>query len=335
MKIITFFNNKGGVGKTSLVYHLAWMFNDLGVKTIAADLDPQANLTVSFLNDTRLEEVWENEPSLTLVSALKPIIKGTGDIADVHIEAISDNLDIIIGDLLLSAYEDRLSTAWSECFRGGEYESAFRITSSIYRVLKRAAEVKNAEIILMDVGPNLGAINRAAVLGADYIIVPLAPDLYSLRGLSNLGLTLKKWKDEWQEILKKRPNDNNLVLPDGSVSAAGYVVLQHAVRLDRPVKACDRWMQKIPNAYKTDLLYETNATADLPGTDSNQIAVIKHYRSLMPMAHEAGKPIFHLKPADGALGGHMEAVRECEKDFRTLAIEVAKRCNVNIDIPAV
>jgi cellulose biosynthesis protein BcsQ len=41
--VIAFFNNKGGVGKTSLVYHLAWMYRDLGLNVLAADLDPQAN----------------------------------------------------------------------------------------------------------------------------------------------------------------------------------------------------------------------------------------------------------------------------------------------------
>ena len=50
MKTLAFFNNKGGVGKTSLVYHLAWMFADHGIPVLAADLDPQANLTAMFLD---------------------------------------------------------------------------------------------------------------------------------------------------------------------------------------------------------------------------------------------------------------------------------------------
>ena len=50
MKTIAFFNNEGGVGKTSLVYHLAWMYADLGLSVLAADLDPQANLTTMFLD---------------------------------------------------------------------------------------------------------------------------------------------------------------------------------------------------------------------------------------------------------------------------------------------
>ena len=56
--VLTFFNNKGGVGKTSLVYHLAWMYADLGVKVVAADLDPQANLTSMFLDEDHLETLW-------------------------------------------------------------------------------------------------------------------------------------------------------------------------------------------------------------------------------------------------------------------------------------
>ena len=53
MKTIAFFNNKGGVGTTSLVYHLAWMFADQGLPTLAVDFDPQANLTSMFLDEDR------------------------------------------------------------------------------------------------------------------------------------------------------------------------------------------------------------------------------------------------------------------------------------------
>ena len=52
--VLTFFNNKGGVGKTSLSYHLAWMLSDIGYQVLACDLDPQANLTSMFINEKRL-----------------------------------------------------------------------------------------------------------------------------------------------------------------------------------------------------------------------------------------------------------------------------------------
>jgi len=113
MKTIAFFNNKGGIGKTSLVYHLAWMFADHGITTLAVDLDPQANLTAMFLDENRLEALWpDDEHPDTLYGALRPIIKGTGDIATPHIEKISGTLGLMPGDLGLSRFEDKLSDAW-------------------------------------------------------------------------------------------------------------------------------------------------------------------------------------------------------------------------------
>jgi chromosome partitioning protein len=51
----------------------------------------------------------------------------------------------------------------------------------------------------------------------------------------------------------------------------------------------------------------------------HQIAMLKHYRSLLPMAMEARKPIFELKAADGAIGAHGYSVQSAHEDFRALA----------------
>jgi hypothetical protein len=52
------------------------------------------------------------------------------------------------------------------------------------------------------------------------------------------------------------------------------------------------------------------------------LGVMRHYQSLMPLAQDAQRPMFHLKPADGAIGAHMDAVRRCGDDFRNLAQNV-------------
>ncbi|HRP00759.1 MAG TPA: ParA family protein, partial [Flavobacteriales bacterium] len=79
--VITFFNNKGGVGKTSLVYHVAWMLNNLGVRTMAVDLDPQANLTAAFMTDEVLEEMWADPASnSTIYGCIEPLSSGTNDV---------------------------------------------------------------------------------------------------------------------------------------------------------------------------------------------------------------------------------------------------------------
>ena len=145
MKSVVFFNNKGGVGKTSLVYHLAWMYADLGLSVVAADLDPQANLSAMFLPEDRLDELWpDGEHPNTILGAVGPILRGTGDIAEPHVEPISQRIGLVIGDLGLSRFEAKLSAAWPGCL--SHDEAAFRVVSSFYRVVLRAAVKRRADV---------------------------------------------------------------------------------------------------------------------------------------------------------------------------------------------
>ncbi len=329
MKTIAFFNNKGGVGKTSLVYHLAWMYADLGVSVVAADLDPQANLTAMFLSEERLEELWpDGDHPDSILGAVAPILRGLGDIKDPHVEQVTPNLGLLVGDLGLSRFEAKLSAAWIGCM--DRDEAAFRTESAFHRVILQAAQARDAQLVLMDVGPNLGAINRAAIIAANYVVFPLAPDLFSLQGLRNLGPTLREWRKEWRDRLDRRPADQTLDLPAADIRPAGYIVMQHAVRADRPVKAYQKWMKRIPSVYRKEALDEDGGKIPSTEDDSNCLAMLKHYRSLMPMAQEALKPIFHLKAADGALGGHISAVQDCYGDFEKLAKAIASKCGMSV-----
>ncbi len=325
MKTIAFFNNKGGVGKTSLVYHLAWMFADKGIKTLAVDLDPQANLTSMFLSEDRLEQLWpDGEHPETVYGVIRPILRGLGDIAEPHIEKITDNLGLIPGDLGLSRFEDKLSSAWPLCHNSDE--SAFRTITAFHRLVQHGA-AQGAELVLIDVGPNLGAINRSALIASDQVCLPLAPDLFSLQGLKNLGPTVNEWREVWKELLIKAPVD--VPMPKGAMQPIGYIVMQHGILNSRPVKAYKRWLDKIPQTYRESVLRETLINK-VPPVDSDpyMLALLKHYRSLMPMAMEANKPIFFLKSADGAIGAHLEAVVSCYKDFEALAAKIAANAGI-------
>lgn len=326
--IIAFFNNKSGVGKTSLVYHLAWMYAELGTRVVAADLDPQANLTAAFLDEDRLEELWpDGDHPQTVFGCVQPLLQGTGDIAIPHLEDIEDRLALLVGDLALSGFEDELSDVWPKCL--DSHPRAFRVISAFWRLMQKAAAMHDAEIILLDLGPNLGALNRAALIAADYVAVPLAPDLFSLQGLRNLGPTLRRWRKEWQERLVKNPVVD-LELPTGRMQPVGYIVLQHSVRLDRPVQAYNRWIARIPQVYRNAVLGEPGNGDIIVIDDPHCLALLKHYRSLMPLAQEARKPMFHLKPADGAIGAHLQAVQSAHRDFVALAHGIAERTEVQV-----
>lgn len=326
MKTVAFFNNKGGVGKTSLLYHLAWMFAERGLKVLTVDLDPQANLTAMFLDEKRLEEIWpDDEHPQTVYGAIRPILRGIGDIRQPYVEMMSSNLGLIPGDLGLSQFEDKLSDAWPKCHNRDE--AAFRTMTAFYRLVLQGAEW-GAEIALIDVGPNLGAINRAALIASDQIVVPLGADLFSLQGLKNLGPTMREWRSTWQELLQKGPKD--LAMPKGLMAPMGYVVSQHGIRESRPVKSYQYWVDRIPGIYREAVLDEPADNPPLPQNDPYALAMLKHYRSLMPMAMDTRKPMFFLKSADGAIGAHIEAVQACYDDFFQLAKRVAAQAGLAI-----
>ena len=320
MKTIVFFNNKGGVGKTTLVYHFTYMLAELGFKSLAIDLDPQANLTSMFLSDSRLQEIYDNENYRpTILESIKPLNRGISDIQPAHIENINANIGLLAGDLELSLFEDKLSSSWGNCLNRDE--AAFRIVSSFYRVITEANHRFRADFNIIDVGPNFGAINRATLIAADYVVVPMAADLFSLQGLKNLGNRLDDWHTEWGDRASRNP-EPTLVLPTGIMKPLGYVIMQHGIKESRPVKSYLKWANRIPEVFRQFVLKESTNSDITVEDDEYCIALLKHYHSLIPMAMEARKPIFLLKPSEGAIGAHLGAVRNSYSDFKLLTEKI-------------
>jgi chromosome partitioning protein len=261
LKTIAFFNNKGSVGTTTLVYHLAWMFQELGVRVLAVDLDPQAHLTAAFLPESSLAD---------LGGTLTP-----------RPEVIGEMLSLLPGHLDLSLVQD---------------EADDQLTTDLREMIRTAAEGHRAELTLIDLGPGLGPLSRAGLLASEHHITPLKADLPSLQGLSTLGTALRRW------------------CALGKVSPIGYVL-----SLNRP----DRrdWLGRIATAYHREILGESEDS--VPEPDPYHLAVMRLYPSLMPLAREAHKPMFLLKPADGAVGGLSAAVQDCYRDFKELAVRIA------------
>lgn len=335
LPILTFFNNKGGVGKTSLVYHLAWMFSTLRKRVVVVDFDPQANLTAAFLEEDRIEEIWNNgKPGSTIFQCIKPLT-GVGDIEEPVLQNIDTDLYLVPGDVGLSSYEDALSSEWPNSMGDNNLYRPMRILSSFWQVIQKASAKVQADMILVDIGPNLGAINRSVLISTDYVLIPLGADLFSLQGLKNLGPTLRSWKSLWNKRLDnwrgsaEAEDYPEFQLPQGEMQPIGYLCQQHSVRLDRPVKAYDKWVNRIPGVYRESVLDETLHTNIKQADDPYCLATIKHYRSLIPMGQEQRKPIFNLTSADGAIGSHANAVRDAKKDFKNLAKMIAEK----IDMP--
>ena len=119
-----------------------------------------------------------------------------------------------------------------------------------------------------------------------------------------------------------------LSVAKGTMQAIGYIVMQHGLGDSRPVKAYKGWMDRIPGVYWQAVLNEAPESSMQVAVDPHCLSLLKHYRSLMPMAMQARKPIFCLKAADCAIGAHTEAVKSCYADFEVLASRMVAKAGI-------
>lgn len=226
MKIIAIFNNKGGVGKTTYLYHIANLIADSKKTVLMVDCDSQCNLSAYSVCDETIERSWNTDKN-SIYKVLENVSIGMGDITEKEPLKIRDYLYLVPGDVDLSRFEDRLGDTWSSV---NSEEISLRTQIAIYRYILFAANQVNADYVFIDLGPNLGALNRSILGGCDYFITPLAPDLFSIKGTLNLGDKFVKWSKEWKQIITTWSSESQLQLPIGKPKFLGYVVQQHNLR---------------------------------------------------------------------------------------------------------
>lgn len=329
VKILTFFNNKGGVGKTSLLYHMAWIMSEMDRSVLACDLDPQANLTNVFLQDDQSEDLYEkgedSKPN-TIFRCLRPLTEGTGDHESPILHSVSKNLWLLPGDPLLGGFEQFLSDEWPRATDKNTMVRAMQVLSAFWRIAQKGAETVGADVILVDVGPNFGAINRSALIASDFIVTPLEADIFSLRGMKNLGPTVRGWQEQWE--IRRKSWDGRYPIPDEKrMKPIGYIVTQSGIYGGKVAKSFQRWIDRVPGAYRGSVLgEETKSPSGIkPDTDEHCIGTVKNHHSLMPMAHNARKPVFKLDYADGARGTHLTEAQKTHPLYQKLAKRILEK----------
>ena len=167
-KIVSFSNQKGGVGKTTTCVNMASFIAASGKKVLLVDIDPHGNATTGFgFSKSSLKK--------SVYNVLIDDEKASENI--VHTEV--PNLDLLPSNIDLA---------------GAEVELVYK--KSREKVLKNAlAEVRDAyDYILIDCSPSLGLLTINALAAADAVIIPIQSEYYALEGLSQLmnSITLVK-----------------------------------------------------------------------------------------------------------------------------------------------
>ncbi len=328
MKSIVFFNNKGGVGKTTLLCNLAaYLAIELDKKVLVVDADPQCNSTSYLLKDKDVDSLYEKVRRQTIESFMTPVKRGQGFI-DKKIQPLHSErfrCDLIPGDPKLSLSEDLLATDWKGATTGDHRGMQTTL------VFKHLARLYNEyDYIFFDVGPSLGAINRSVMLGCDYFVTPMSVDVFSLMAIDNMSLSLDKWKKGFETGLDQYKNEEHedFSIENKPVSwtlqFAGYVMQQYKAKTVRGnrvhVNAYEKISKRIPSKIKSELTQKYADTSDLDMV----LGEVEHLHSLVPMSQTSKAPIFQLKARDGVVGAHFSKVEEARKIFGKISRNLLK-----------
>ena len=161
-KIISIFNNKGGVGKTTYMYHVAHLLSRRELSVLMVDCDSQCNLTSYTMADSDVRRAWKDDGN-SIFQVIDPVYKTTGDVRSRAPSKVSEtraNSYLVPGDLRLTNFEDLLGDTWSSA-RGGS-EPALRAQSAIHRYIQWAATKVGADLVLIDLGPEPGSVEPSS-----------------------------------------------------------------------------------------------------------------------------------------------------------------------------
>jgi cellulose biosynthesis protein BcsQ len=186
---LAFINNKGGVGKTTLSCNMAHRLSQTSqMKVLFVDLGPQCNATQLLISESQWESIYGKQTDFhdrrTVLYALTNLRKGDSGIESGYevTRSARFNVDVLPGHPGLALLEDTFSSSW-EAFQASNLGGARR-THWVNQLIGTACQY---DIVIVDVGPSLGALNRTVIIGSDYFVTPTAADLFSLFALDNIG----------------------------------------------------------------------------------------------------------------------------------------------------
>ncbi|MDD5320449.1 MAG: AAA family ATPase [Methylococcales bacterium] len=323
MKIISIFNNKGGVGKTTLTYHLASILAEMGKKVLILDLDSQCNISLYGMEEDELERIWQEEDAIidngfnannpyndsvkklfesprTTHFLLKSVEDGISDYEELPPPySVTNNLDLIPSRLTLFMYENKISERWSGMFLGESL--SIRTMTRIRKLAEAYSEKNHYDFVIIDTSPNLGALNKIIISTVDGFIIPCLPDVFSLYGIKNIGKALSQWQREFNTCFSIIPEGKKKEFPEKSVRFLGYTLYNAKKRNDQPNQlylalAHYNHARKIPDAIKEHISSSVreHLTEEMVQNSIGNNAVMHTHNTLPNMAQKYKEPMWKL-----------------------------------------
>lgn len=325
MKSVAFFNNKGGVGKTTLLCNMAAIFSEVFNKSVCiVDCDPQCNATQYLLSEEEFEKVIESRDG-TIAEFFFELRSGQApkiEVGTVHSPGFK--VDVVPGHPALAMVEDFLAREWLST----EVERGLKTTFALASL--NEGFLSKYDFVFYDVGPSLGSINRVVLMACDYFASPMTIDIFSLKAFGNIVEWFSGNTSSLNHTLANPQISNEPIIEFARKRAAGaafigYVTQQYKQKSEKGIKRPVHSYEKIRSQIEDEVKKYQHR---LPPTEQHyEIGSIPNLFSLVPMSQSVRRPIFDLTSQDGVVGSHFARV----KDARKVLIEVANELRNRID----
>jgi chromosome partitioning protein len=309
--IITFFNHKGGVGKTTLLYHLAWKFAENNKKVLMVDADSQCNLSTLSLGEEEFVKHYEEHPLDNIKAGLAPAFESRPKLIEgIYCPTVGNNANLFLlpGSFDLTEYETQLSVAINF---NTTFLTMANLPGSFYKLISECADKYKIDYVFIDLNPGLSAINQTLLFSSDYFIMPCGVDYFSKQAIKSLSNVLPNWAN-WSIKAREHFQDSVYPLPVSPTKFLGYTVSNFNVKYDKPAKAVQDMIDSLDNEIKTILipkLRTANVLNEIEG-DNYRLAEIKSFNTLQQVSHTVSKPVFLLTKEDTGNTGVVSETQE-------------------------
>lgn len=331
--IISLFNHKGGVSKTTTAFNLGWAMADRGKRVLIVDGDPQCNLTGTVLGFQGVEDFssfYAQSPNANISDCLAPIFKGAATplAPATTTKTANKNLFLLAGNIDLSENETQISVALST---SAAIPALQNIPGSVSKLLRLTAAANDMDVVIVDMSPSIGALNQCFLMGSDYFIVPTSPDYYCNQAISSLSRVLPRWN---AEVAQFRNSALLNPFPMTPPKFCGIISQRYRPRGGSPAQSFQRWIDSIKQSVLSELVptltiqHMTVSVAQFnaanPADSPFNLINISDFNSLIAQSQKFNVPVFALSDTQIQQSGYvletMKASRdEFRKSFETLA----------------
>lgn len=324
--LISLFNHKGGVSKTTTAFNLGWAMANRGKRVLIVDADPQCNLTGTVLgfdgvND--FSDFYKNSPGANISDCLAPVFQGMGaQLTPATItKTPNPNLFLLAGNIDLSENETQISVALST---SAAIPALQNIPGSVCALLRMTAAANKLDAVIVDMSPSVGALNQCILMGSDYFIVPTSPDYYCNQAISSLARVLPRWNIG---VSLFRSPTLLYPFPVAPPKFCGIISQRYRPRSGNPAQSFQQWIDVIKQTVLTELvpvLTSNNMVVSVPVFNASKpsdspynLINIADFNSLIAQSQKHNTPVFALSDAQiEQVGIILKTMKESRDTFK-------------------